>query len=145
MLILGGFAFKNYNFYFFDFKAMVFIAPKLNYKNLNEEVMKHFARLQAKDDQVKFFPGYYTYREEDLHIDFSIRDKMHKKSTGNLYMYSVKSKIQRESTCAHKHKCILSNILLNLHFALFYFVFKEKRAWHQPKRAWWGTRLVCFR
>ncbi|XP_022330201.2 N-terminal kinase-like protein isoform X2 [Crassostrea virginica] len=32
-------------------KAMVFIAPKLNYKNLNEEVMKHFARLQAKDDQ----------------------------------------------------------------------------------------------
>ncbi|XP_061172561.1 N-terminal kinase-like protein isoform X1 [Saccostrea echinata] len=32
-------------------KAIVFIAPKLNYKNLNEEVMKHFARLQAKDDQ----------------------------------------------------------------------------------------------
>lgn len=32
-------------------KAMVFMAPKLNYKNLNEEVMKHFARLQAKDDQ----------------------------------------------------------------------------------------------
>lgn len=31
---------------------MVFMAPKLNYKNLNEEVMKHFARLQAKDDQV---------------------------------------------------------------------------------------------
>ncbi|KAL3874122.1 hypothetical protein ACJMK2_037177 [Sinanodonta woodiana] len=32
-------------------KAMMFIAPKLNYKNLNEELMKHFARLQSKDDQ----------------------------------------------------------------------------------------------
>ena len=34
------------------FQAMLYIAPKLNYKNLNEEVMKHFARLQSKDDQV---------------------------------------------------------------------------------------------
>ncbi|XP_048733634.2 N-terminal kinase-like protein isoform X2 [Ostrea edulis] len=32
-------------------KAILFIAPKLSYKSLNEEVMKHFARLQAKDDQ----------------------------------------------------------------------------------------------
>ncbi|KAJ8308508.1 hypothetical protein KUTeg_013382 [Tegillarca granosa] len=32
-------------------KAMLSMAPKLNYKNLNEELMKHFARLQAKDDQ----------------------------------------------------------------------------------------------
>ncbi|XP_041352355.1 N-terminal kinase-like protein [Gigantopelta aegis] len=32
-------------------KAMVHLAPKLNYKNLNEELMKHFARLQTKDDQ----------------------------------------------------------------------------------------------
>lgn len=32
-------------------KAMVHMAPKLNYHNLNEEVMKHFARLQARDDQ----------------------------------------------------------------------------------------------
>ncbi|KAK3092649.1 hypothetical protein FSP39_005381 [Pinctada imbricata] len=32
-------------------KAMLFVAPKLNHKNLNEEVMKHFARLQSKDDQ----------------------------------------------------------------------------------------------
>ncbi|XP_052769512.1 N-terminal kinase-like protein [Mya arenaria] len=32
-------------------KAMMHLAPKLNYKNLNEELMKHFARLQAKDDQ----------------------------------------------------------------------------------------------
>ncbi|XP_060590266.1 N-terminal kinase-like protein, partial [Ruditapes philippinarum] len=32
-------------------KAMLHLAPKLNYKNLNEELMKHFARLQAKDDQ----------------------------------------------------------------------------------------------
>lgn len=32
-------------------KAMLHLAGKLNYKNLNEELMKHFARLQAKDDQ----------------------------------------------------------------------------------------------
>ncbi|XP_033736298.1 N-terminal kinase-like protein isoform X2 [Pecten maximus] len=32
-------------------KAMLYMAPKLNYKNLNEELMKHFARLQAKDEQ----------------------------------------------------------------------------------------------
>ncbi|KAK3778636.1 hypothetical protein RRG08_016613 [Elysia crispata] len=32
-------------------KAMLHLAPKLNHKNLNEELMKHFARLQSKDDQ----------------------------------------------------------------------------------------------
>ncbi|CAD5118705.1 DgyrCDS7387 [Dimorphilus gyrociliatus] len=32
-------------------KAMIHLSPKLNYKNLNEELMKHFARLQSKDDQ----------------------------------------------------------------------------------------------
>ncbi|XP_076442467.1 N-terminal kinase-like protein isoform X2 [Babylonia areolata] len=32
-------------------KAMLHLASKLNYKNLNEELMKHFARLQSKDDQ----------------------------------------------------------------------------------------------
>jgi len=31
---------------------MIYIASKLNYKNLNEEVLKHFARLQSKDEQV---------------------------------------------------------------------------------------------
>ena len=47
-------------------QAMLHLAPKLNYKNLNEELMKHFARLQAKDDQVSvvfFFihlKRYYT-------------------------------------------------------------------------------------
>ena len=30
---------------------MVFMAEKLNYNNLNEELMKHFARLQSRDDQ----------------------------------------------------------------------------------------------
>jgi SCY1-like protein 1 len=30
---------------------MVLLAPKLNYNNLNVELMKHFARLQAQDDQ----------------------------------------------------------------------------------------------
>lgn len=32
-------------------KAMLHLSAKLNYKNLNEELMKHFARLQSKDDQ----------------------------------------------------------------------------------------------
>jgi len=31
---------------------MIHVASKLNYKNLNEEVLKHFARLQSKDEQV---------------------------------------------------------------------------------------------
>lgn len=31
---------------------MLHLAPKLNYKNLNEELLKHFARLQSKDEQV---------------------------------------------------------------------------------------------
>ncbi len=33
-------------------KSMLHLCPKLNYKNLNEELLKHFARLQTKDDQV---------------------------------------------------------------------------------------------
>ncbi|XP_045584544.1 N-terminal kinase-like protein isoform X2 [Procambarus clarkii] len=32
-------------------KSIMFLAPKLNYNNLNVEVLKHFARLQSKDDQ----------------------------------------------------------------------------------------------
>lgn len=32
-------------------KSMLLLAPKLNEANLNVELMKHFARLQAKDDQ----------------------------------------------------------------------------------------------
>jgi len=34
------------------FQAMLYLAPKLNYNNLNVELLKHFARLQVKDDQV---------------------------------------------------------------------------------------------
>lgn len=30
---------------------MLLLAPKLNENNLNVELMKHFARLQARDDQ----------------------------------------------------------------------------------------------
>ena len=33
-------------------QSMLHLASKLNYKNLNEELLKHFARLQSKDDQV---------------------------------------------------------------------------------------------
>lgn len=32
-------------------RSMVLLAPKLNYNNLNVELMKHFARLQALDEQ----------------------------------------------------------------------------------------------
>ena len=30
---------------------MLYLAAKLNYKNLNIELMKHFSRLQTADDQ----------------------------------------------------------------------------------------------
>ena len=33
-------------------QSVVLLAPKLNSKNMNEEIMKHFARVQAKDEQV---------------------------------------------------------------------------------------------
>lgn len=32
-------------------KAMVHFAPKLNYNNLNEDLLKHFARLQSRDEE----------------------------------------------------------------------------------------------
>ncbi|CAG9565364.1 unnamed protein product [Danaus chrysippus] len=32
-------------------KSIVHLAPKLNYNNINVEVLRHFARLQSKDDQ----------------------------------------------------------------------------------------------
>ena len=34
-------------------RASLLLAPKLNYNNLNVELLKYFARLQAKDDQVR--------------------------------------------------------------------------------------------
>lgn len=38
-------------------KSIVHLAPKLNYNNLNVEVLRHFARLQSKDDQggIRYF------------------------------------------------------------------------------------------
>ncbi|GBM05859.1 N-terminal kinase-like protein [Araneus ventricosus] len=32
-------------------KCMLYLSSKLNYQNLNEEMLKHFARLQSKDEQ----------------------------------------------------------------------------------------------
>jgi SCY1-like protein 1 len=32
-------------------KSIIHLAPKLNYNNLNVEVLRHFARLQSRDDQ----------------------------------------------------------------------------------------------
>lgn len=36
---------------FLNFQSIIHLAPKLNYNNLNVEVLRHFARLQARDDQ----------------------------------------------------------------------------------------------
>lgn len=33
------------------FQSVIHLAPKLNYNNLNVEVLRHFARLQSRDDQ----------------------------------------------------------------------------------------------
>ena len=38
-------------------RASLLLAPKLNYNNLNVELLKYFARLQAKDDQVGIKSG----------------------------------------------------------------------------------------
>lgn len=32
-------------------QSIIHLAPKLNYNNLNVEVLRHFARMQAKDEQ----------------------------------------------------------------------------------------------
>ena len=32
-------------------QSMLLLAPKLNEANLNQELMRHFARLQARDEQ----------------------------------------------------------------------------------------------
>lgn len=32
-------------------QSMLLLAPKLNESNLNQELMRHFARLQARDEQ----------------------------------------------------------------------------------------------
>lgn len=34
-------------------QSILHLAPKLNKNNLNVEVLRHFARLQSKDEQVK--------------------------------------------------------------------------------------------
>lgn len=35
----------------FPLQSMLLLAPKLNETNLNQELMRHFARLQARDEQ----------------------------------------------------------------------------------------------
>lgn len=36
---------------FLALQSMLLLAPKLNETNLNQELMRHFARLQARDEQ----------------------------------------------------------------------------------------------
>ncbi|XP_057365193.1 N-terminal kinase-like protein [Daphnia carinata] len=49
--ILSGFTDSNPVIREHTVKSIMFLAPKLNYNNLNVEVLKHFARLQSKDEQ----------------------------------------------------------------------------------------------
>lgn len=37
---------------FLLFQSVIHLSPKLNYNNLNVEILRHFARLQSKDEQV---------------------------------------------------------------------------------------------
>ena len=37
-------------------RSIWFLAPKLNFNNLNVEVLRHLARLQAKDEEVTWPP-----------------------------------------------------------------------------------------
>lgn len=41
----------NKVFFFHSMQSMLLLAPKLNETNLNQELMRHFARLQARDEQ----------------------------------------------------------------------------------------------
>lgn len=38
-------------FFSHSMQSMLLLAPKLNETNLNQELMRHFARLQARDEQ----------------------------------------------------------------------------------------------
>ncbi|XP_046462437.1 N-terminal kinase-like protein [Daphnia pulex] len=49
--ILSGFTDSNPVIREHTVKSIISLAPKLNYNNLNVEVLKHFARLQSKDEQ----------------------------------------------------------------------------------------------
>ncbi len=49
--ICQGFADTNPTIRENTIRAIVLLAPKLNYNNLNVELMKHFARLQGQDEQ----------------------------------------------------------------------------------------------
>ncbi|CAG0883278.1 unnamed protein product [Darwinula stevensoni] len=49
--LINGFMDTNPTIREHTVRSILFLASKLNYHNLNEEVLKHFARLQARDDQ----------------------------------------------------------------------------------------------
>lgn len=42
---------NSFLFLLLPIQSMLLLAPKLNETNLNQELMRHFARLQAKDEQ----------------------------------------------------------------------------------------------
>lgn len=49
--VINGFLDTNYTIREQTVKSIIHLACKLNYNNLNVEVLKHFARLQSKDEQ----------------------------------------------------------------------------------------------
>jgi hypothetical protein len=50
-------------------QSILFLAPKLNYNNLNVEVLKHFARLQANDDEVKGKTKLFSFEQQNRFVE----------------------------------------------------------------------------
>lgn len=51
LFFLHKFAYNKFEIFHFFKQSIIHLAPKLNYNNLNVEVLRHFARMQAKDEQ----------------------------------------------------------------------------------------------
>lgn len=51
MCLLDADAMCQQGLFFHSMQSMLLLAPKLNETNLNQELMRHFARLQARDEQ----------------------------------------------------------------------------------------------
>lgn len=52
LLLWDEMFFGEVNAFLFCQQSMLHLAPKLNYVNLNDELLKHFARLQCRDAEV---------------------------------------------------------------------------------------------
>jgi hypothetical protein len=69
---------------------MLFLAPKLNYKNLNIELMKHFSRLQTSDDQgVIRTNTIVCLGKIAAHLNPSVRSFFFKKITNKTILFII--------------------------------------------------------